>query len=56
MPPYAKFFKEILSNKRKLEGHEYAASIEECSATIQKKLPAKLKDPSTFTIPLQSLA
>ena len=51
MPSYAKFLKEILSNKRKLEEHETVALIEECSATIQNKLPTKLKDPSSFSIP-----
>ena len=40
MPSYAKFMKEILSNKRKLEEHEMVALTEECSATIQNKLPA----------------
>jgi len=42
--------KEILSNKRKLEEHEMVALTEECSATIQNKLPAKLKDPDSFLI------
>ena len=51
MPSYAKFLKEILSNKRKLEEYETAALTEECSAVIQNKLPAKLKDPSSFSIP-----
>ena len=34
IPSYVKFLKEILSNKRKLEDHEIAALIKECSATI----------------------
>jgi len=51
MPSYAKFFKEILSNKRKLEEHEMVALTEECSAAIQNKLPAKLKDPDSFSNP-----
>ena len=44
MPSYAKFFKEILSNKIKLEEHETVALTEECSAAIQNKFPAKFKD------------
>jgi len=40
-----------LSNKRKLEEHEILALTEECSAVIQNKLPAKLKDPNSFSIP-----
>ena len=51
MPNYVKFIKEILSNKRKLEEHEMIALTEECSAILQKKLPPKLTDPESFTIP-----
>jgi len=51
MPSYAKFLKEILSNKRKLEEHETIALTEECSTAIQNKLPAKLKDLNNFSIP-----
>ncbi|XP_052198255.1 uncharacterized protein LOC127805537 [Diospyros lotus] len=51
MPNYAKFMKEILLNKRKLEEHETVMLTEECSAILQNKLPPKLKDPGSFTIP-----
>ena len=51
IPYYVKFLKEILSNKRKLEEHETIALIEECSAVIQNKLPAKLKNLRSFSIP-----
>ena len=51
MPSYLKFIKKILSNKRKLEEHETIALTKECSAILQKKLPPKLKDPGSFTIP-----
>ncbi|XP_020263123.1 uncharacterized protein LOC109839099 [Asparagus officinalis] len=51
MPSYAKFLKEILSNKRKLKEYETMVLIEECSAIIQNKLPPKLKDPCSFYIP-----
>ena len=51
MPSYVKFMKKILSNKRKLEEFETVCLIEECSAILQKKLPPKLKDPGSFTIP-----
>ncbi|XP_039118013.1 uncharacterized protein LOC120253863 [Dioscorea cayenensis subsp. rotundata] len=44
MPSYAMFMKEILSNKRKLKDYETIA-------ILQKKLPPKLKDPGSFTIP-----
>lgn len=51
MPLYMKFMKEMLSNKRKLVDWETVALSEECSAIIQKKLPQKLKDPGSFSIP-----
>ncbi|XP_021691867.2 uncharacterized protein LOC110673139 [Hevea brasiliensis] len=51
MPSYAKFLKDILSKKRKLEDHETVMLTEECSAIIQNKLPSKLKDPKSFIIP-----
>ncbi|XP_022891993.1 uncharacterized protein LOC111406859 [Olea europaea var. sylvestris] len=50
-PSYTKFLKEILSNERKLEEHETVCLNEECSAILLKKLPPKLKDPWSFTIP-----
>ncbi|XP_062075432.1 uncharacterized protein LOC133779493 [Humulus lupulus] len=51
MPSYVKFKKEILSKKKKLEDYETVELTEECSAILQKKLPPKLKDPGSFTIP-----
>ncbi|XP_075674887.1 uncharacterized protein LOC142644092 [Castanea sativa] len=51
MPKYAKFLKDIISKKRKLEEHEIVMLAEESSAILQKKLPPKLKDPRSFAIP-----
>ncbi|XP_022891734.1 uncharacterized protein LOC111406565 [Olea europaea var. sylvestris] len=51
MPSYAKFLKDILSNKRKLGDHETVMLIEEYSTRIQKKVPPKLKYPGSFTVP-----
>ncbi|KAL5754189.1 hypothetical protein ACOSP7_022409 [Xanthoceras sorbifolium] len=51
MPTYVKFLKEIISNKCRLADFETVALTEECSAIIQNKLPPKLKDPGSFTIP-----
>lgn len=51
IPKYEIFLKEIISNKRKLEGFELVRLNEECSAILLKKLPPKLKDPGSFTIP-----
>jgi hypothetical protein len=44
---YARFMKELVTKKR----NEKAMLNEECSAMIQRKLPRKLKDPGSFTIP-----
>jgi len=51
MPSYAKMLKEILSNQRKIEEDETVNLTEEFSAIIQNKLPLKLKDPGSFSIP-----
>ncbi|XP_050893582.1 uncharacterized protein LOC127100431 [Lathyrus oleraceus] len=51
MPSYAKFLKEILSNKKKLEDDETFMLTAECSAIIQNNMPLKLKDPNSFSIP-----
>ena len=51
MPSYVKFMKDIQSKKRKLENFEMVALTEESSAILQKKLPSKLKDPRSFSIP-----
>ena len=51
MPLYAKFLKEILSKKRKIAEEGIVNLSATCSAIIQQKLPAKMKDPGSFTIP-----
>ena len=51
MPLYAKFLKEILSKKRKIAEEGIVNLTATCSAIIQQKLPAKMKDPGSFTIP-----
>ncbi|XP_055959793.1 uncharacterized protein LOC130014857 [Mercurialis annua] len=51
MPKYAKYLKEIISNKRKFDDVGTVTLTEECSALIQNKPPQKAKDPGSFTIP-----
>ncbi|KAI3814024.1 hypothetical protein L1987_18766 [Smallanthus sonchifolius] len=51
MPKYARFLKNILTNKRKLEELSHVTLNEECSTVIQNKLPEKRRDPGSFTIP-----
>ena len=51
-PFYANFWKEILSKKRKINEHENVALGDECSTVVLNQLPAKLKDPGSFSIPV----
>ncbi|CAN6583732.1 unnamed protein product [Malus baccata var. baccata] len=51
VPKYAKFLKELCTNKRRFNDQETVAFIEEVSAILQRKLPQKLKDAGSFTIP-----
>ncbi|KAL8462099.1 hypothetical protein ACS0TY_033252 [Phlomoides rotata] len=51
MPHYARFLKDIMSNKRKMGDFETVMLTEEISSRIQAKLPAKLRDPGSFTLP-----
>ena len=50
IPSYAKFIKELCTNKRTFRDHEEVKLIEEVSAVLSRKLPPKLKDPGSFTI------
>ncbi|XP_076960078.1 uncharacterized protein LOC143636341 [Bidens hawaiensis] len=51
MPKYAKYLKYVLTNKRKLEELSHVTLNKECSAILQNKLPEKMTDPGSFTIP-----
>ncbi|KAL5568112.1 hypothetical protein UlMin_024687 [Ulmus minor] len=51
MPNYVKFMKDMLTKKRRFGEFETVALMQECSAMLQNKLPPKLKDPGSFTIP-----
>ncbi|XP_047181917.1 uncharacterized protein LOC124848311 [Vigna umbellata] len=48
MSSYAKFMKDLVLKKRKLQEDETIMLTEECSAIIQQKLSPKLKDPRSF--------
>ncbi|KAK4280885.1 hypothetical protein QN277_012444 [Acacia crassicarpa] len=43
--------KDLFSKKHKLQEAETVALTQQCSAIIQTKLPPKLKDPGSFSIP-----
>ncbi|XP_068302775.1 uncharacterized protein [Pyrus communis] len=51
VPKYAKFLKELCMNKRRFNDQETVALSEEVSVVLQRKLPPKLKDVGSFTIP-----
>ncbi|XP_073154071.1 uncharacterized protein [Henckelia pumila] len=51
IPSYAKFLKEILANKRNLTNLGTVNLNEECSTVLLNKLPPKLQDPGSFSIP-----
>ena len=51
IPKYTKFLNDILSNKRNWDAHETIPLNEEYSDVIRNKLPPKLKDLGSITIP-----
>ncbi|XP_023760500.2 uncharacterized protein LOC111908946 [Lactuca sativa] len=48
---YAKFLKELYTNKRKLKGNEKILMNENASTVLQTKFSPKCKDPGMFTVP-----
>eukprot|EP00257_Ricinus_communis_P016083 XP_015574138.1 uncharacterized protein LOC8258047 [Ricinus communis] len=50
MPAYAKFFKELNSNKKRYGKNEKVMVSETASVVIQQQLPPKMKDPVSFTV------
>ncbi|XP_070032680.1 uncharacterized protein [Nicotiana tomentosiformis] len=51
MAAYAKFLKEILTKKRKIEETSVVKLTEHYNANLQNKLPQKCGYPGSFTIP-----
>ncbi|PIN21584.1 hypothetical protein CDL12_05712 [Handroanthus impetiginosus] len=51
IPHYAKFLKELCTNKKKLKGNERIRVGENISVVLQRRLPPKCKDPGMFSIP-----
>ncbi|XP_062100149.1 uncharacterized protein LOC133806007 [Humulus lupulus] len=51
MPNYVKFMKDILTKKRRLGEFETVTLTKECSSFLKNKLPPKMKDLESFTIP-----
>jgi len=51
MPDSRKFLRQLLTNKRKINEEHHVELNATCSAMLQNRLPQKLKDPRSFTIP-----
>ncbi|KAL4387142.1 hypothetical protein GQ457_09G022200 [Hibiscus cannabinus] len=51
MPNYAKFLKDMVSKRTRLSEFETVAMTEGCMEMLHNRLPPKLKDPGSFTIP-----
>ncbi|XP_022159237.1 uncharacterized protein LOC111025656 [Momordica charantia] len=52
MPTYVRFLKDILTKKRKLGDDETMAMTKACNAILTSKIPIKMKDLGSFTIPM----
>ncbi|KAL4272605.1 hypothetical protein GQ457_13G015840 [Hibiscus cannabinus] len=50
MPNYAKFLKDMVTRKKRIEEFETAAATETCLALMHNKVPAKKTEPGSFTI------
>ncbi|KAL4353333.1 hypothetical protein GQ457_06G014240 [Hibiscus cannabinus] len=50
IPNYAKFLKDMVTRKRRIEEFETAAGTETCLALMHNKVQAKKTDPGSFTI------
>ncbi|XP_070019385.1 uncharacterized protein [Nicotiana sylvestris] len=53
IPKYDKYIKDIVAHKRRLTDFKTVALTEECTSMVQNKLPQKLKDHGSFTIPVR---
>ena len=51
LPVYAKFFKDVLSERRRLEQVKMVELSEDGCALVKNELPKKLDDPGKFAIP-----
>ncbi|CAM8951771.1 unnamed protein product [Rhodiola kirilowii] len=49
---YAKFLKDIVSNRRVIEESSMVALNAECSAIVQSRMPRKMQDQGSFSIPI----
>ncbi|XP_023771362.1 uncharacterized protein LOC111920017 [Lactuca sativa] len=53
MPKYVKFLKELVTNRKKMEEVSKVVLNENCLALMLNKLPKKMGDPGSLTLPCQ---
>ncbi|XP_023746537.1 uncharacterized protein LOC111894678 [Lactuca sativa] len=51
MPKYANFLKDLLTNRKNMEEESKVVLNENCSVTMLNKLPQKMGDPGSLTLP-----
>jgi len=51
MPDSRKFLRQLLTNKHRIDEEHHVELNATCSTILQNRLPQKLKDPGSFTIP-----
>ena len=51
MPNYAKFMKDIINKKRKIDDCGTMNLSANCNVVIQRRMPQKMQGPGSFTIP-----
>ncbi|CAM8896431.1 unnamed protein product [Rhodiola kirilowii] len=51
IPRYAKFLKELCTNRRRSNKNDQELMRRDVSAVMQRKVPPKCEDPGTYTIP-----
>ena len=51
MPNYAKFMKNIINKKRKIDDYGTMNLSANCNVVIQRRMPQKMQDLGSFTIP-----
>ncbi|KAF3613308.1 hypothetical protein FXO38_36315 [Capsicum annuum] len=53
MPKYAKYLKDVVKNKTNMGEIDTIALTGEYSSMLMSNMPKKLKDPGSFTLPIQ---
>ncbi|XP_012458190.1 uncharacterized protein LOC105778982 [Gossypium raimondii] len=52
MPKYVKFLREVMSRRKRIQRFERFNLNAECTTVVPRRVPPKLKDLGSFTIPI----